>query len=138
MVQVIATPQINHVAQAGFGCGHTSYKTSLVDTGAGIRPNWRSPSAENQLIAARQGALDAGDPASYALAAQRAAQLAQAQGDTASAYARLATAWATLRDAVGPQAAQAACQPLLQALKADVGDSAFLAAKALYEARRKA
>ena len=86
---------------------------------------------------ARQGALDVGDPISYFAAAVAAAHAAEALGEGKTAYARLATAWASLSDALGRAQAAQMVQPELAALRDRLGAEHFAAAKLAYEMERK-
>jgi len=86
---------------------------------------------------ARQGALDIGDPVSYLAATLAAAHAAETIPDIDGAYARLATAWTTLGDKLGRQAAAQALRPELAGLRERVGAPAFTAAKQAYEAKQR-
>lgn len=86
---------------------------------------------------ARQGALDAGDPLSYYSAALLAARAAEDIGDADGAYARLATAWASLADVLGRDLAASMLRPALLNLRERLGGARFDAAKAAYEEHRR-
>lgn len=86
---------------------------------------------------ARQGALDVGDPLSYFTAAVEASHSAESLGDDVVAYGRLATAWGSLTDALGRDAAATTVRPELKALKERLGDERFQAAKEAYEHQRQ-
>lgn len=94
--------------------------------------------ALQRFDAARQGALDAGDALSYATAALESSRAAEGLDDAATAYARLATAWATLGDKLGRDAAAGLVRPALSGLRERLGAAAFDAAKQAYEAQRRA
>ncbi len=85
---------------------------------------------------ARQGALGMDDPVSYYAAALGASRAAETMGDLETAYARLATAWATLADKLGKEGAAAMLRPELSGLRERAGTEAFAAAKQRYEAAR--
>jgi hypothetical protein len=65
------------------------------------------------------------------------AELADSEGDRATAYESLAKAWVTLSDVLGGEAAKAAIQPKLQALQNKWGNDAFASVRSAYEARRR-
>lgn len=93
--------------------------------------------ALERFDAARQGALDVGDLLSYHVAAVEAAHAAEALGDFETAYARLATAWASLSDTLGREAAAQMIRPELQGLRERLGADSFAAAKRKYETGRR-
>ena len=94
--------------------------------------------ARSALVQARGQALDARAPITYMTAAIALAELDDAMGDRLGAYESLARAWATLSDVLGPDAARAAIQPKLEALRTQWGNSAFDAIRTEYETRRRA
>jgi len=87
---------------------------------------------------ARAAALEANAPVSYFAAAVELAHALQAQGDRSGTYSALATAWATISDALGKDVARSWVEPCLLAYKVYWGDEAFQRAKAEYEAERRA
>ncbi len=87
--------------------------------------------------AARQGALDARDGAAYLAASVQSASLLEQQGQVEDAYARLASAWVTLGDLLGKDAAASLVRPALQGLRDRLGEAAFQAAREGYAARRR-
>jgi len=95
-------------------------------------------SALERFDGARQGALDCRDPISYLAAAAEGAAAAEACGLMEAAYERLATAWATLSDLMGPESARELVRPALQGLRDRLGAARFNAVRAAYEARRRA
>ena len=89
--------------------------------------------ALERFDAARQGALDVRDPIAYLTAAVEGSRAAERLGDDATAYARLATAWATLGDLLGADAARQLARPLLLDLRDRFGVPRVDAARAAYE-----
>ncbi|MGE0348881.1 hypothetical protein [Hydrogenophaga sp.] len=87
--------------------------------------------------AARQGALDARDAASYLAASVQSASLLEQQGQVDDAYARLASAWVTLGDLLGKDAAVSLVRPAMQGLRDRLGTEAFQRVREGYAARRK-
>lgn len=85
---------------------------------------------------ARQGALDVVDAVSYLAAAISASNAAEYMGDFKTAYARLATAWASLSDLLDANAAAQMIQPELEGLQERLGTDDFTAAKHQYEKKR--
>ncbi|MEU3774901.1 hypothetical protein AB0F11_17155 [Streptomyces sp. NPDC032472] len=83
----------------------------------------------------RRAALDAADPIAYLAAVQEAVGAAELLGDDATAYARLATAWATLGDLLGRELGRHLVRPLLDGLRERLGPRRFAAARTAYEAR---
>jgi tetratricopeptide (TPR) repeat protein len=92
--------------------------------------------AMESAVAARDAALAAVAPMSYVSAALTIAQLAEARGDRAGAYAALASGWVTLGDLLGRDVARATFAPRLEDLRSRWGVEAFTQVKAAYEARR--
>ena len=90
------------------------------------------------LRRARVLALEAVLPVEYLAAAVGIAQVADSIGDRATAYASLATGWATVGDLLGPDVAEASFAPQLRSLRARWGDDRFAAVRAAYEAERAA
>ena len=86
---------------------------------------------------ARQGALDTLDPLSYLSAAVLASQTAENMQDDETAYARLATAWASLTDLMDPDSAATMVRPELQGLQERLGTERFANAKQRYEEKRR-
>ncbi|MEU6863240.1 hypothetical protein ABZ924_08215 [Streptomyces sp. NPDC046876] len=84
---------------------------------------------------ARRAALDAADPLAYLAAVQEAVGAAELLGDDATAYARLATAWATVGDLLGRELSRRLVRPLLEGLRERLGPRRFAAARTAYEAR---
>jgi tetratricopeptide (TPR) repeat protein len=74
---------------------------------------------------ARTEALAANAPTSYLGAAHAIAQLAEAAGDRLTAYAALATGWATLGDMVGGDLARTSFEPALRDMRERWGVEAF-------------
>jgi len=85
---------------------------------------------------ARQGALDVVDAVSYFAAAISASRAAEHLGDFETAYARLATAWASLSDLLDNDTAAKMIKPELEGLRERLGIDDFTAAKNQYEKRR--
>ena len=88
--------------------------------------------------AARTQALAAVAPIPYLSAAVALSELLDASGDRLGAYEALAVGWVTLSDLLGREAARAAFEPKLSALRAKWGVETFAATKSAYEARRRA
>lgn len=86
----------------------------------------------------REAALQAVAPLSYFAASIELAEGLQAKEDLAGAYGTLSTAWATLSDVLGKEAASSWVEPCLIAFRARWGDEAFLKAKSDYESGRRA
>jgi hypothetical protein len=87
--------------------------------------------------AARQGALDARDAASYLAASVQSASLLEQQGQAGDAYARLASAWVTLGDLLGREPAAALLRPAMRGLRERMGIEAFQLVREGYAARRR-
>lgn len=87
--------------------------------------------------AARQGALDARDAASYLAASVQSASVLEQQGQVDDAYARLASAWVTLGDLLGRESAASLVRPAMQGLRDRLGTEAFQRVREGYAARRK-
>ena len=87
--------------------------------------------------AARQGALDARDAASYLAASVQSAHLLEQQGQVDGAYARLASAWVTLGSLLGRESAATLVRPAMQELRARMGTDVFQRVKDTYEATRR-
>ena len=88
--------------------------------------------------AARTHALAARAPDTYIGAAVALARLAAQAGDDTAAYGTLATGWATISDLLGPELARATFEPLLREQRLRWGAERFDAARADYEASRRA
>jgi hypothetical protein len=86
---------------------------------------------------ARAEALLGRSATGYVAAAIALAELAEASGDRAAAYASLAVGWVTLRDLVGWELARAAFEPRLLVLRQRWGAAAFAAVKTAYEEARR-
>ncbi|MDP3167810.1 MAG: hypothetical protein Q8N06_20435 [Hydrogenophaga sp.] len=93
--------------------------------------------AVQRFDAARQGALDARDALSYLAASQHAADVLVELDLAQQAYARLATAWATLGDLLGREAAADLVRPPLLRLRERLGEQAFMRVREGYEATRR-
>ncbi|MEW2416040.1 hypothetical protein AB0953_20290 [Streptomyces sp. NPDC046866] len=91
--------------------------------------------ALRRFDAARGAALDGADPIAYLAAVQEAVGAAELLGDDATAYARLATACATVGDLLGRELGRRLVRPLLDALRERLGPRRFTAARAAYEER---
>jgi len=85
---------------------------------------------------ARQGALDVGDPISYLAAAVEASRAAEAIGELKTAYARLATAWASIADVLGREEAVRMVGPELANLRHRLGAQRFATVKQDHENER--
>lgn len=86
---------------------------------------------------ARQGALDVREPISYRTAAVEASHAAESLGDFETAYARLATGWASLSDILGRDIAAQMMRPELEGLRERIGTGNFAAVKQEYEKKRR-
>lgn len=82
---------------------------------------------------ARQGALDVNDPVTYWSAAVQASQVAESLADFETAYARLATAWATLADLLGTEQSAQMIRPVLEEFRNRLGKERFTKVKQQYE-----
>jgi tetratricopeptide (TPR) repeat protein len=91
--------------------------------------------ALKRFDAARQGALDSADPFAYLAAVAEAVQAAETLGDDSTAYARLATAWATIGDLLGAENGRQLVRPQLEQLRDRLGPDRFNAARTAYEQR---
>lgn len=87
--------------------------------------------------AARQGALDARDAASYLAASVQSASVLEQLGQMEDAYARLASAWVTLGSLLGRESAATLLRPALQGLRERMGADQFQRVKAAYDAKRR-
>lgn len=87
--------------------------------------------------AARQGALDARDAASYLAASVQSANLLEQLGQLNDAYARLASAWVTLGSLLGRESAATLVRPAMQGLRERLGHEVFQRLKDGYEATRR-
>jgi tetratricopeptide (TPR) repeat protein len=87
---------------------------------------------------ARQRALDGFAPIKYLSAAIALSELHDLRGEREGAYEALSTAWATLADLMGSDAARAVVQPRVQMLVDRWGADEFRRVKEGYEARRRA
>ncbi|MEC5385354.1 hypothetical protein VVD49_06440 [Uliginosibacterium sp. H3] len=88
--------------------------------------------------AASEAALRAIVPATYFAASVSASRAANALGDQPEAYRVLATAWVTLADAIGSDAARAWVSPVLSALQTEWGEQVFSDVRARHDAQRRA
>ncbi len=86
---------------------------------------------------ARSAALEAVAPLSYFAASVELAEVLEAQGELAEAYGALATAWVTLSDVLGRDAAQSWVEPCLMAYQLKWGEVIFAQAREEYEAARR-
>lgn len=86
---------------------------------------------------ARRAALEAIAPVSYFGACVEVAAAYDQRGDAEAAYAVLATAWGTLSDVIGPEAASAWVEPVLAAYRIAWGTEVFARAKAAHDERRR-
>lgn len=86
---------------------------------------------------ARDLALDAVAPLTYLSAAVTISELADQRGDRVGAYRSLATAWATLGDLMGRDAAAQAVTPRLEALRDRWGPATFAEVKAEHDEQRR-
>ncbi len=77
-------------------------------------------------------------PSTYFSAAVAISRAANALGDQLEAYRALATAWATLADVIGDEAAQSWVSPVLSALQTEWGEQGFAAVRAEHDAQRRA
>ncbi|MBC7726504.1 MAG: hypothetical protein H7242_02650, partial [Microbacteriaceae bacterium] len=91
-----------------------------------------------QARAARDQALAGRSAGAYIGAALAISRLSDAAADRSSAYAALATGWATLADLLGPTLARAAFAPPLEALRQAWGSAAFGTVKRDHDQRRRA
>ena len=94
--------------------------------------------AMSAAYTARDAALRAVVPQSDFGAAVAISRAANAMGNRPEAYTALATAWATLGDVLGKEAAQAWVEPVLSALRKEWGDDVFAAIRAQHDAQRRA
>ena len=95
------------------------------------------PAAVQRFDAARQGALDARDALSYLAASTHAAEVLVELDLAQQAYARLATAWVTLGDLLGREAAADLVRPPLLRLRERLGEPVFMSVREGYEAARR-
>jgi tetratricopeptide (TPR) repeat protein len=86
---------------------------------------------------ARSAALEAVAPLSYFAASVELAEALEAQDKLAEAYGALATAWATLSDVLGRDAAQSWVEPCLMAYQLKWGDAIFAQTRKKYETTRR-
>lgn len=86
---------------------------------------------------AREQALAGRAPAAYIGAVTAIAQLAETGGDRTTAYATLASGWATLTDLLGADLARQTFQPLLLAQRQRWGIGAFDTVRHDWETRRR-
>jgi hypothetical protein len=91
-----------------------------------------------QARAAREQALAGRSAGAYIGATLAISRLSDAAADRSSAYAALATGWATLADLLGPTLARAAFAAPLQALRQAWGAAAFDTVKRDHDSRRRA
>jgi tetratricopeptide (TPR) repeat protein len=87
---------------------------------------------------ARAEALVAVAPHLYTAATLAIAELAERTGDRVGAYAALATGWATLRDLLGAELAEATFEPRLRDVETRWGAAEFASVRAEYETSRRA
>lgn len=89
------------------------------------------------FLAARDGALESVDAATYLAAVSGLAAVTERLGDRVAAYAVLASAWVTVADLLGREVAVAAIKPQLAAQHERWGATAFAAVKEAYESARR-
>ena len=94
--------------------------------------------ARTHAHAARQHALAARAPETYIGATIALSRLAEHANDDATAYGTLASGWATVSDLLGSDLARAAFEPMLREQRLRWGSERFDAARAAYEAARRA
>lgn len=94
--------------------------------------------ALDHLRDARRHSLAGTDPIDYLAAAVAIAELEDQQGDRVSAYRSLATAWATIGDLLGRDAAASAIEPRLLELRERWGTDEFAAVKQAHDDARRA
>ncbi|MDB5801325.1 MAG: hypothetical protein JWL63_2264 [Rhodocyclales bacterium] len=87
--------------------------------------------------AAREAALQAVVPSTYFGAAVAISRAANALGDRLEAYRALATAWVTLIDVIGKEAAQSWVSPMLTALHTEWGEQGFNTIRTEHDAQRR-
>ncbi len=90
-----------------------------------------------RLDEARAGALEVRDPIAYLESSSQAAAVHMQRGEPVQAYGRLASAWVTLADLIGREAAARWVRPLMLELRAGLGEDAFDLVRANYEAERR-
>lgn len=146
-------------AQLALAVGDTSRARELVERGrvqvgaqhdATLQAECRRTRAEcaltegdfagalSEATRARDAALAAVAPVSYFASSVVLARAAEAQGDRASCYRTLASAWVTLADLLGGPLARSWVEPLLQAYRLAWGAETFDAVRAAHDAARRA
>jgi tetratricopeptide (TPR) repeat protein len=95
------------------------------------------PGSVDSATRARTAALEAVAPVSYFAACVELAAAYGYRGDFEAAYTVLATAWGTLSDVIGPEAASAWVEPVLAAYRVTWGAERFARAKAAHDERRR-
>lgn len=98
----------------------------------------RGQAAVEYARRARSAALEAVAPLSYFAASVELAEALEARGELTEAYGTLATAWATLSDVLGQDAAQSWVEPCLMAYRLKWGEERFGKSRKEYEATRRA
>jgi len=86
---------------------------------------------------ARAHALEAVAPVQYVTAFSGVAEAANRLGDRQGAYNSLATGLITLAELIGMDEARSAVEPLVDGLRRQWGDEAFLAVKSAWEQQRR-
>lgn len=89
-------------------------------------------------LQARQRSLDAVSTIKYVSASFALSELHDLRGEREGAYEALSTAWATLSDLMGSDAARSIVEPRLEALVERWGPDEFWTVRKRYEARRRA
>lgn len=87
---------------------------------------------------ARAHALEAVLPDRYLAAALGAARVAESRGDPDAAYACLTTAWATVGDLLGRDAADGLVRPAIAEMRDRLGTERFASVKAAHDTARRA
>ena len=98
----------------------------------------RFPSASDFARRARDAALEAVAPVTYFSAGAELAAALDAAGERVAAYGALASAWVTLADLLGGEAARSWVEPCLVAYQLKWGTDDFAETKSRYETIRRA
>jgi hypothetical protein len=93
--------------------------------------------ALQRLDEARAGALEVRDPIAYLDCSSQAAAVHVQRGEPVQAYGHLASAWVTLADLIGREAAARWVRPLMLELRAGLGEDAFDLVRSNYEAEQR-
>lgn len=110
---------------------------ALLEASAALEAG-RAEDALDLAQQARAAALRGTAPSQYLAAAVSISRVFETLGQPVDAYASLASAWVTIKDLLGPDAARAGLEDALLGLQARLGAAAFAAARAEYEAQRAA